>query len=149
MDSNSEIKNPGPQAYVGMACLLIVFLWGWWFIEHFTDIRLGPGGSRPREQPLEIWIPVIGSPLLLLGSIIWWKRSAGIAANGVIVDALIEGLGAKAGAMRNVTLSYTVDGRTYQAAKSVGLADLGDRQPGDTLPLVVDKRNPKRFIVRD
>ena len=147
MNTNSEIKKVGPEIYVGTACLLIVFLWGWWFLEHFSEVRLGPAGSHPREHPIEIWVPVIGSPLLLIGSLIWWRRSVGIARNGEVVEALIESLGASVNAMRDVTLSYTVNGRTYQASKSLSVADIGDRRPGDTLAIVVDKRNPKRFLV--
>ena len=76
------------------------------------------------------------------------EKSAGIAKNGILLDAIVVNLGASRSGMRDATLKYSIDGKSYKIRKSFSEKSLGDVKQGDTIQIVSDKRNPKRVILK-
>ncbi len=126
---------------------MVVVLWLWWSIEHYTDFRIRPRKSRGDSEPIDIMFALIGTPLILIGSLIWWKRDVGIAANGVSVTATIEKKGKSVSGMRNITLRYSVNDVSYKVKKSFSSIDFDDKNEGDLVDVIADKRNPKKVML--
>jgi hypothetical protein len=128
-------------------CPVIATLWAWWLLENYTHLRLVRGFSEARKEAISYLYPSIATPLVFFGSLLWWRRFAGIAENGLLVNATIENFGAKGSGLQDVTLSYVVEGRTYKIKKSFSDVDVCDRNLGDVIRIVYDMRNPKRVII--
>jgi hypothetical protein len=84
-----------------------------------------------------------------MGTYIWWRRDVGIIEHGEVIRATILKLGIlSAAGTQNVTLSYSYENRSFTVRKSISEVALHDKIVGDTLPIIIDRRNPKRFIAK-
>ncbi len=147
MTTNREIKDVSAKLYLFTAGFMIAALWGWWLLESQTDFRLGSRGSRTKAEAISYLYPMIATPMIFLGSIAWWRRSVGIAANGILVDAVIEKLSGARSGMRDVTITFIVDCNSYKVKKSFSEIEIHEKRVGDLIQIVADKRNPKRIIL--
>ena len=130
------------------AGVTIALLWAWFALEHLTDLRVVGASGTVHDEPIHVLLPSIGTPLALLGALFLWRRAAGIAANGVPVSATVKKVGGACQSMRDVEFSYTFEGREYSKKASVVTAISDELSPGDPLDVIVDKRNPKRVMVK-
>ncbi|MGB0775855.1 MAG: hypothetical protein ACPG32_03485 [Akkermansiaceae bacterium] len=148
MNQSIEIKPIRPHLYIITGAGMVLAVWLWWLIEHFTGFRIGRFGASPREEAISHWYPLIATPLIFIGTVLWWKRSADIVKHGVLVDATVLHLGITSSSMQDATVSYQVNGQAYQVKKSFDASDLEKCQVGSNITIVADKRNPKRILIQ-
>ena len=149
MEEQTEIKKVSFKLYMGIAGAMVVLFWGWWALEHFTDFRISRRGSNTRDEGISVMVAAAATPLSFVVAYFWRRKDAGIAENGVLVDALIEKLGAGSSGMRDATITYTVSGVSYTVKKSISSSAFEGKQVCDTIKAVADLRKPKRVIVQD
>ena len=141
------IKQVNLKIYLYTALFIIIILWAWWAIENYTDFRIRPRRSSGNSEAIDYIYPLIATPLTLIGAMIWWKRDAGMVANGVVVTATIAKIGRSVNSMRNITLNYSLDGISYNVKKSFSSVDFDGKQEGDSIELISDKRKPKKILL--
>jgi hypothetical protein len=149
MNSPAPIKKVTPRIYFLTALFVVLALWGWWAVENYTDFRLSKRASGSREDPVDLWFPLVATPLAFLIAFWNWRRAIGISENGMVVDATIEKFGRRLEGAQDATVVYTVEGKTYKKKKGFNEDLFATRGVGDVIQIVVDRRNPKRFIVQD
>ncbi|MGC4016869.1 MAG: hypothetical protein QM755_20495 [Luteolibacter sp.] len=144
MGQKSEIQEVTPIFYLFTAGVIAIGLWTWWAVEHYTNWRIG---AAERLEPIPYLAPLIGSFAALIFCLGWWRRDVGINKHGIAIDAVISTLGRTGSGMQDVTLAYEIDGAPFVSKKSLSQAVIGGKVTGDTLGIIVDTRNPKRFMV--
>ena len=148
MGEESKVERPGATLYFLGAAVMTGLIWAWFLIEHFTNWRITRFGSQPQEDPLHIAFPLIVTPVVLIGALVLWRRAVGLAENGVPVNATIRSIGGEVQGYRDVVFDYTFEGASYSTKKSVIGITVAKLQAGEELPIIVDKRNPKRVMVK-
>ena len=126
---------------------ILIFIWAWYLLEHFTSWRMHDYGQYDQHTPLPIAIPIITSILIPMGAFILWKRAAGIIAHGVPVTANVKSIGIGYKGLREVTFTYLFQGTMYRKKKSISRTIADQLTPGGPLPILVDQRHPKRVLI--
>lgn len=135
--------------YLLGAAAPVAVLWGWYLLEHYTSWRITHIGETAQEEPIPIWLALIGTPVCLIAALVLWKRATGIAENGIEVEAEVVSVGATIQYQRTVKVKYVVDGVEYIRKASVTMVISDKLKAGDKLALIVDKSNPKRMLVKE
>jgi hypothetical protein len=136
----------GAGFYFSGAAIMAAILWGWFLLERFTSLRLVGSSGIAHEEPVHILFPTIGTAVCLLGALFLWRRAAGMAANGVPVGATVTAVGGEFQGMRDVSFSYVFEGTELAGKISVPAVSVKDLEPGGEFRIIVDKRNPKRYM---
>ena len=148
MADAAKPEKPSSFIYFLGAGVIVVLGWAWFLIEHFTDWRIVRTGQEARPESLPILVPLIGTPVALIVALILWRRAVGIVENGVPVDATITSIGGEVQGYREVNFDYVFEGTSYSKKMSMVGILVEKLAPGAPLPIVVDKRNPKRVAVK-
>lgn len=141
-------ERPSSFIYFGGAGFVIALLWVWFLIEHFTDWRIVRTGQEGRPESLPVLVPLIATPIAFVAALVLWRRAVGIVENGVPVSAVIKSIGGEVQGYREVVFDYEFDGASHSQKKSVIGITVEKLGPGSPLPIIVDKRNPKRVMVK-
>lgn len=145
--NQDPLPKPSPILHLIGGIGGLAGLWIWWLIENTTHFRFPP--SSAGRDAISLEYPLIATPVILLVVFLWWRRDVGIIEHGEVLHATILNSGIlSAAGTRNVTLSYQYDNQSFEVRKSLSEAALLDKKEGDLLAIIIDRRNPKRFIPR-
>ncbi|MCX7804944.1 MAG: hypothetical protein N3A38_07105 [Planctomycetota bacterium] len=140
-------RPPGPAVYFLTAAAISVLMWGWFLLEHFTDLRIVRLGQEARRESVPIAVPIATVPLAFIGATILWRRAVGIAENCVPVIATVKSVGGEVQGFRDVTFGYTFEGVEYSKKMSVVGAIAEKFEPGSPVEIIVDRRKPSRIML--
>ncbi len=138
-DHSEEISK---IKYYGSAAGISAIMWIWCFIEQFSSYRITKQFSPAREEALPFFVPIAVTIVAFIVAYFYFQRAEKIAQNGVIVYAQILSVGGEYNGMHNVEFVYEFDGVEYTKRKSLYGTDFS----GDSITLIVDSTNPKRYF---
>jgi hypothetical protein len=141
-------RIPGAGMYFIGAGVAVLLIWGWFLLEHFTNLRIVRSGQEAGAASLPVAFPLVVTPLAFIIATILWRRAVGIVENGVPASATVKSVGGEFQGYREVSFDYTFEGASYSKKMSVIGVTAEKLNPGDALPIIVDKRNPKRVVVK-
>ena len=148
MAETEKPEVPGAGMYFIGAAVVVVLIWTWFLLEHFTNLRIVRWGQEASAEGMPVALPLVATPLALIIAAVLWRRAVGIAVNGMPASARVKSVGGEVQGYREVEFDYTFEGVSYSKKMSVIGVTAEKLKPGDALPIIVDKRNPKRVMVK-
>ena len=139
-----EVKG---SHYLIIASAIVIGMWGCYFLEQNTSLRLKNILGKAQEEPMEIIFPIITSVIAPVIFLVLWRRAVGIVENGVLTTATVLSVGSKVQSMRDVVFQYVFDSETYETKLSVTSAISDELEPDAKIEILVDKRKPSRILV--
>jgi hypothetical protein len=148
MSDERSTYRINPLLYLAPAGAIVLVMWGWFLLEHFTDVRLVPTGAQGHRAPVSLAFTLIVSLAVPIVAFIMYRRAAAILLNALPVTAVVKALGAPGRRMQDIVLSYTFEGRQYTRKLSISTLSAEGLSPGSEVRILVDRRNPKTVLVK-
>jgi hypothetical protein len=130
------------------AAIAVAVMWGWYALEHFTNLRITGLFGTANEDAMPIYVALATTAIAPIVAAVFWRRAVGIVKNGVPGLGTVLSVGVKVQDLRDVEFEFEFEGVTYTNKTSMYVETADKLQPGDEIEIIIDKRKPTRVLVK-